>query len=99
MNTRRYIKLDMAQLRLLAKSEPRDFIEQYADDKLTAYAKLAMQEKLDAARSKGRGGWWNKDECSIAQLREMLQEHVEKGDMVDVMNFAAMIFTRECADA
>ncbi|HEB94362.1 MAG TPA: hypothetical protein ENI94_13060 [Gammaproteobacteria bacterium] len=75
-----------------------DITEQSADDRLVAYAAIAMKEKLRVARLKGRGGWWNPDECNIEQLRHMLQEHLEKGDVVDVMNFAAMIYARECAD-
>lgn len=70
-----------------------------ADYRLTNYAQQAMCEKLAIARGKGRGGWWNPEECSIDLLRTLLSEHVEKGDMRDVMNIAAMIYVRECVDA
>ena len=34
-------------------------------------------------------------ECSLEYLKQLLAEHIEKGDMVDVANFAAMIYARE----
>jgi hypothetical protein len=50
---------------------------------------LAMKEKLDASRAKGRSGW---EECSPDDLWKMLREHVEKGDPRDVANLAMMIW-------
>lgn len=97
MKTQEYVRLDMDSLRKLAQTAPRDVIEQYADDRLRSYARMAMRDKLEIARLKGRGGWWNEDECSVEYLRDLLREHIDKGDMVDVMNFAAMIYARECA--
>ena len=35
-----------------------------------------------------------KRDLQIKTLMEMLKENIEKGDMVDVMNFAAMIYVR-----
>lgn len=67
-------------------------------DRLVRHAANAMQEKLQLARVKGRGGWWNSDECTIEHLRTLLREHVEKGDMRDVLNLAAMVYVREIAD-
>jgi len=98
METHDFIKQDMSSLRSLAIGTDRDVVEALADDRLSMYARMAMKDKLKIAREKGRGGWWNADECDIAYLREQLQQHIEKGDMVDVMNFAAMIYVRECAD-
>ena len=69
--------------------------DEQADRALCSYAFDAMREKLEQKRSEGRGGWWNEDACDILVLRNLLLEHVHKGDMVDVMNFAAMIYTRE----
>lgn len=72
--------------------------EQYGhyivDERLCHYAADAMDEKLEISRAKGRGGWW-REECTIEQLKAMLAEHVDKGDMVDVMNIAAMIWAKE----
>lgn len=70
-----------------------------ADMALVAYASEAMREKLAAAREKGRGGWWDDGECQVEHLKEMLIDHVSKGDMRDVMNIAAMIYVREIVDA
>ena len=97
MKTHEFVRLDMASLRNLALTAPRELVENYADDRLRSYARMAMKDKLEIARLKGRGGWWNANECSIETLRRMLSEHMEKGDMVDVMNFAAMIYARECS--
>lgn len=91
------IKLDMPHLRDLA-SRHGDIGEKYADDRLCDFAFSAMMRKLEKSRDKGRGGWWDKDRCAIEDLKLMLNDHVQKGDMVDVMNLAAMIYVRESAD-
>lgn len=98
MEIREFVKKDIGSLRSLHRVVKKEIIEESADDRLVKYACMAMREKLKISMERGRGGWWNPDECSIEQLRYMLQEHMEKGDMVDVMNFAAMIYARECAD-
>ena len=100
MDTNDYIREDIASVRRLANGDPdaRHIYDMIADDKLVRHAADAMQEKLKLARVKGRGGWWNSDECTIDDLRSLLREHVEKGDMRDVLNLAAMIYVREIAD-
>lgn len=70
-------------------------LERHADGILIRLATLGMEEKLGQARESGRGGWWNGEVCSIEFLRELLTDHIEKGDMRDVMNLAAMIYVRE----
>lgn len=57
-----------------------------------------MTAKLALSRAKGRGGW-HTPECSDEHLHKMLREHVEKGDMVDVLNIAGMILVRQEAAA
>ena len=54
----------------------------------------AMRVKLAAKRLEGRGGWENKEECSAEYLSQLLREHVEKGDPIDVANFAMMLHQR-----
>jgi hypothetical protein len=54
----------------------------------------AMKDKLARKRGEGRGGWDDKDHCSNEFLSALLREHVEKGDPVDVANFAMMIHQR-----
>lgn len=97
-----YIREDMQSLRAIAARDGKHQQHIYdvlADAHLTQYVRMAMEEKLDKARSKGRGGWWKPDACPIERLRSMLRAHVDKGDMRDVINLAAMIYAREIADA
>lgn len=58
-------------------------------------AAVAMKEKMAACRVKGRSGWNDPLLCSAQTLRNMLREHVEKGDPVDVLNIAMMLFNRQ----
>lgn len=102
MTLEEFVREDMVMLRKLAArggGVERSYIEETADMRLLDLAQRAMRGKLALARMKGRGGWWNDTECSIEHLRALLREHVEKGDMRDVMNLAAMVFVREVADA
>lgn len=96
-----FIREDIAALRAAAArdgAKPPHVYDELADASLVRHATDAMREKLALARSHGRGGWWNDKECSIDHLRSLLREHVEKGDMRDVMNLAAMVYVREMAD-
>lgn len=54
-----------------------------------------MLEKLADKRAEGYCGWNEPGECSVDRLKEMLSEHLPKGDMVDVANFAMMIWNRQ----
>ena len=51
-------------------------------------------DKLAAASAKGRGGWHVPNEVSGKELAEMLVEHLKKGDMRDVANFAMFLHER-----
>lgn len=65
-----------------------------ADEILVEQASTAMAEKLAKVRTeKGRGGWHTQT-CSTDDLMAKLLTKVEEGDMVDVMNYAAMIYVR-----
>lgn len=55
----------------------------------------AMKAKLAAKRAEGHGGWDDKEDCSQLFLSQLLREHVEKGDPLDVGNFAMMLHQRE----
>lgn len=48
-----------------------------------------MKAKLAASRDKGRSGWQS---IPPAELWRMLQDHVHKGDPVDVANFAMFLW-------
>jgi hypothetical protein len=54
----------------------------------------AMRVKLAVKRMEGRGGWQDKELCSGEFLSQLLREHVEKGDPVDVANFCMMLHQR-----
>ncbi len=69
------------------------FDDEEADALLVEIASLEMQAKLEKKRDEGRGGW-HTPEANNAALLKMLKAHVSKGDMVDVMNLAAMIHIR-----
>ncbi|RWX28482.1 hypothetical protein EHH54_32490 [Rhizobium leguminosarum] len=53
-----------------------------------------MKAKLAKKRAEGRGGWDDEDDCSALWLSELLREHVEKGDPIDVGNLAMMLHQR-----
>jgi hypothetical protein len=65
-----------------------------ADELLVKLAGEAMLAKLARKRADGRMGWWTTNTTS-GELRSMLVEHIGKGDMVDVLNIAAMLLVRQ----
>ncbi|WP_221953049.1 hypothetical protein [Rhizobium laguerreae] len=68
--------------------------EEHEDDIAVDRFAAAMKAKLAEKRAQGRGGWDDKDDCSDIWLSELLREHVEKGDPLDVGNFAMMLHQR-----
>ncbi|MDR0204968.1 MAG: hypothetical protein LBJ40_22785 [Delftia acidovorans] len=66
---------------------------QQKDETAVAYLATAMNTKLARARAKGRSGW-DTPECTQQHLSNLLREHVEKGDPVDVANFCAFLAAR-----
>ena len=58
-----------------------------------AFAK-AMKKKLAEKRKQGRGGWDDPKQCTVESLCMMLSDHIKKADMVDIANFAMMIWYR-----
>ena len=54
----------------------------------------AMENKLLAKLKSGRSGW---DDSSWTEedILKALKEHLEKGDMIDVANFAMFYWNRE----
>lgn len=80
-----------------------------ADDHGLLRFMAAMAKKLNRKREEGRCGWnlepytvqpdrgdavW-RGGCTVADLRQMLKDHFKKGDMVDIANFAMMVWNRE----
>lgn len=66
----------------------------HSDDAAVDHFAVAMKTKMAASRVKGRGGWDDPQQCTAQSLQKMLVEHIEKGDPVDVGNFAMMLFNR-----
>lgn len=72
--------------------------EDRADRELVSYTQKAMRDKLAEARNKGHHGWWRQNKCTIATLENLLHQAAAKGDMVSVINYAAMIEVRRITD-
>lgn len=71
-----------------------DEYQAHPDDIAVDRFAAVMKAKLAKKRDEGRGGWEDKDECSLIFLSQLLREHVEKGDPVDVGNLAMMLHQR-----
>ena len=82
----------MFQLRAALSATPAR--EQHPDDLAVDRFAVAMKAKLVKKRSDGRGGWQDKENCSQQFLSCLLRDHVDKGDPVDVANFAMMLQQR-----
>lgn len=65
----------------------------HVDDMAVDRFAAVMKAKLAKKRGDGRGGWQGAY-CTQESLSVMLREHVEKGDPVDVANFAMMLHQR-----
>lgn len=63
--------------------------EEHRDERCIEHIANLMREKMKFSREvKGRGGW---QDMPAGVLSDMLREHVEKGDPVDVANFCMML--------
>lgn len=68
--------------------------DRHFDDVAVDNLAIAMKEKLANKRAEGRGGWEDPGQCTDKHLSDLLRDHVEKGDPVDVANFCMMLFNR-----
>lgn len=66
----------------------------HPDDIAVERFAAAMKAKLARKRDEGRGGWEDPEQCSGSFLSQLLREHVEKGDPLDVGNLAMMLHQR-----
>ena len=64
-----------------------EYIDNEAVDKLAQ----AMKNKLAKKREQGYHGW---ETCKHGDLVQLLINHVDKGDPIDVANFCAFLFAR-----
>ncbi|ANO57436.1 all-alpha NTP pyrophosphatase-like protein [Pseudomonas phage AN14] len=71
-----------------------DVTAEYIDNQGVADFADAMRRKLEKKRAEGRGGWHDPDQCQLDTLAVMLLDHLEKGDPVDIGNFAMMLYNR-----
>lgn len=94
------LKAEIARLNALV-SEKRDnkaditkeVLDDRADDLGVDRLAAAMKAKLAIKRAEGYYGWNN--DCTMERLRGLLLDHIGKGDILDVANFAMMIWNRE----
>jgi hypothetical protein len=66
----------------------------HPDDAAVDRFATAMKVKMAESRAKGRGGWDDAMQCPAERLQAMLNDHLAKGDPVDVGNFAMMLWNR-----
>jgi len=79
----------------MRRIDPDDTRDQRID--LTGVSNIAqaMRAKLQQKRLEGYSGWHDPGQCTVKRLKLMLRSHLRSGDMVDVANFAMMIYNRE----
>lgn len=72
--------------------------EQQADDQLITYLQstvsLQCLSSMERARHQGFFGWWDPNVVSLQELHQQLRAMVEAGEMLNVINYAAMILYR-----
>lgn len=68
--------------------------KQHTDDVAVSRFAEAMKSKLAEARDMGRGGWDDPEQCTVEYLAKLLVDHIPKGDLIDVANFAMMLHQR-----
>lgn len=68
------------------RRQPQEDVDNVAVDVLAQ----AMKAKLAKKREQGYSGWVD---CDSKHLSQLLREHVDKGDPVDVANFCAFLLS------
>lgn len=72
---------------------PRQHVDDMAVDTLAAQQKARLAEK----RGQGFNGWDDPRRCSLEKLSMLMAQSMCKGKVVDVANFAAMLYSRGAA--
>lgn len=99
MKAKETIKNDFNDIVLILNScAPQKNTEVIADTMLTRFTSQAMEEKLAESRAKGKHGWWDKDVCSIEYLYSIFNRALTRNNLLGIINTAAMIYVRECAE-
>lgn len=65
-----------------------------ADGTLVEFTAHEMRQRLREQREKGFSGW-NTPQCTNDNLMHRLVKNLEKGDLIDVINLAAMLLARQ----
>ncbi len=68
--------------------------EPHPDDIAVDRFMEAMKAKLAKKRAEGYSGWEDPEQCTMLRLLRLLENHVRKGDPIDVSNIAMMIHQR-----
>src|SRR5690554_5538506 len=92
------IALNLLDLRTKSSSDEAWLNNDRADRELLIYTQKAMRQRLAAARDKGRQGWWNDAEVDCETLKSLLYRALDDNDLINVINYAAMLHTRKLAD-
>ncbi len=67
--------------------------DEEADKLLVDKIRFDMRKKLKEKREEGKCGWY-KTTCNNDELKDRLIKNINDGDMIDVINLAAMIHCR-----
>src|SRR5690625_4053990 len=78
------LAIEQAVLQSLRVRKENRHLDDMAVDQFAA----SMKTKLAKKRAEGRGGW---QDMSASELSQLLHEHVDKGDPLDVANFCMML--------
>jgi hypothetical protein len=81
-----------------AATDPFDDVSHFDDFAVAKFA-THMKAKMALARGKGRCGWNDPTKCNADYLRQLLYEHLEKGDPVDVANICMMLHFHKAGTA
>lgn len=79
----------------LAEPEQQPVAWMHPDDMAVDAFAAAMKEKLAEKRAQGYRGWDDRTDCPPGRLARLLNEHLAKGDPLDVGNFAMMLWNRQ----
>lgn len=93
-----YSPFHVKEFEVLSQNSGNKFANDAIDGCLISYAHEAFKKKMKIAAKQGNQNWWREIDTPLAELKQQLWLHLEKGDMVDVMIFAAMVQARECND-
>lgn len=86
--------LETAAWAITKPKAPSEHPDDLAVDRFAA----AMRAKMAKQRAKGYGGWDDPAQCTDESLADKLMTHTQKGDPVDVANFAMMLHQRHGGD-